>query len=206
MLAAALGLALAATAAAERAKQPNILFILADVGSFTSHSSRAGQPHPRLVASPHLTQPATWALTSIHQPAAAGKCCRCQDYGWNDIGYHANHTAEGYYNGANPTGAQTTNPAAGMMKTPTLDRLASEGCKLESYYVQPLCSPTRGTIMTGRYPSHTGIGPDVLVENVPYGMPGREKFVAEYLKDAGYKTHAIGKVSQPDWQPALHTY
>eukprot|EP01046_Picozoa_sp_COSAG06_P092672 COSAG06_NODE_38891_length_418_cov_1.285266_1_plen_90_part_01 len=59
MLAAALGLALAATAAAERAKQPNILFILADVGSFTSHSSRAGQPHPRLVASPHLTQPAT---------------------------------------------------------------------------------------------------------------------------------------------------
>jgi arylsulfatase A-like enzyme len=29
-------------------------------------------------------------------------------------------------------------------------------------------------------------------------MPGREKFVAEYLKDAGYKTHAIGKVSQPD--------
>jgi arylsulfatase A-like enzyme len=56
-------------------------------------------------------------------------------------------------------------------------------------YVQPLCSPTRGTIMTGRYPSHTGIGPDVLVENVPYGMPGREVFVAQYLKDAGYMTH-----------------
>ena len=116
------------------------------------------------------------------------------DYGWNDIGYHANHSAEGYYNSANPTNAQTTTVAAGMMRTPTLDRLAAEGCKLESYYVQPLCSPTRGTIMTGRYPSHTGIGPDVLVENVPYGMPAREKFLPEYLREAGYKTHAIGKV------------
>ena len=137
------------------------------------------------------------------------------------------------------------------MRTPHLNHLAAEGCKLEGCewfawqrcspppccaptcrtlsradYVQPLCSPTRGTIMTGRYPSHTGIGPDVLVENVPYGetdtattpapvrnfvrlhryqqthrelrvclpgMPGREVFVAEYLKDAGYRTHAIGK-------------
>lgn len=41
-----------------------------------------------------------------------------------------------------------------------------QGRKLESYYVQPLCSPTRTTIMTGRYAAHTGIGPDVLVENV----------------------------------------
>lgn len=53
------------------------------------------------------------------------------------------------------------------------------------------------SLRTGRYPSHTGIGPDVLVENVPYGMPGREVFVAEYLRDAGYKTHAIGKVRLP---------
>ena len=110
-----------------------------------------------------------------------------------------------------------------------LDQLAHEGCKLESYYVQPLCSPTRSTstrycccwgwrcrclvlalllppraltvhspsllpsVMTGRYPSHTGMGPDVIVESVPYGVPGREVFVAEYLKKAGYMTHAVGK-------------
>jgi arylsulfatase B/arylsulfatase I/J len=122
------------------------------------------------------------------------------DYGWNDIGYHANHSAQGYYNGANPSGEQTTNPAAGMMRTPTLDMLAAEGVKLESYYVQPLCSPTRSTIMTGRYASHTGIGPDVLVENVPFGVPGREVFIGEYLKKAGYKTHAVGKVSADDRQ------
>lgn len=78
------------------------------------------------------------------------------------------------------------------MRTPTLDQLAYEGRKLEGYYVQPLCSPTRSTIMTGRYPSHSGIGPDVLVENVPYGTPAREVFIAEYIKKAGYKTHAVG--------------
>ena len=49
------------------------------------------------------------------------------DYGWNDVGYHQSNA--------------TTNVA---LKTPTLDRLASEGRKLERYYVQPLCSPTRG--------------------------------------------------------------
>lgn len=46
--------------------------------------------------------------------------------------------------------------------------------------------------MTGRYPSHSGIGPDVIVENVPYGTPAREVFMAEYIKKAGYKTHAVG--------------
>jgi arylsulfatase A-like enzyme len=45
--------------------------------------------------------------------------------------------------------------------------------------------------MTGRYASHTGIGPDVLVENVPFGVPGREVFMPAYLKKAGYKTHAV---------------
>jgi hypothetical protein len=47
-------------------------------------------------------------------------------------------------------------------------------------------------------------GPDVLVENVPYGMPGREVFVAEYLKDAGYKTHAIGKVGRTSTHTPVH--
>jgi arylsulfatase A-like enzyme len=78
------------------------------------------------------------------------------------------------------------------MPTPTLDRLASEGVKLESYYVQPLCSPTRSTIMTGRYPCHTGVGPDVLRIDWPVGVPGREVFLPEKLKQAGYVTRMIG--------------
>eukprot|EP01050_Picozoa_sp_SAG11_P038539 SAG11_NODE_15782_length_566_cov_2.085653_1_plen_44_part_10 len=43
--------------------------------------------------------------------------------------------------------------------TPYLDELAYDSMRLEMYYVQPLCSPTRTTIMTGRFTSHTGVGP-----------------------------------------------
>ena len=80
------------------------------------------------------------------------------------------------------------------MKTPTIDQLAEEGVKLENYYVQPLCSPTRATIMTGRYSSHTGIGPNVDRIDYPYGVPAQEVFFPELLKaKAGYKTHMVGK-------------
>ncbi|CAF97755.1 unnamed protein product, partial [Tetraodon nigroviridis] len=50
------------------------------------------------------------------------------DQGFNDIGYH------------NPT-----------IKTPTLDKLAAEGVRLENYYVQPICTPSRSQLITGRY-------------------------------------------------------
>ena len=50
------------------------------------------------------------------------------DYGWNDVGYHGSE-----------------------IKTPTLDRLASDGVKLDNYYVQPICSPTRSQLLSGRY-------------------------------------------------------
>lgn len=79
------------------------------------------------------------------------------------------------------------------MATPTIDRLASEGVKLGSYYVQPLCSPTRSTMMTGRYPHHTGIGPDVIEIDHPYGVPKAEVFLPEVLKAEGYATYAVGK-------------
>ena len=36
--------------------------------------------------------------------------------------------------------------------TPNLDMLARDGVLLNNYYVQPVCSPTRGSLMTGRYP------------------------------------------------------
>ena len=54
--------------------------------------------------------------------------------------------------------------------------LAARGRVLDQYYVQPLCSPTRATILTGRYPSHTGLGPDVIVTSgdQPYGLSARE--------------------------------
>lgn len=49
------------------------------------------------------------------------------DQGFNDIGYH---NAD--------------------IKTPTLDKLAADGVKLERYYIQPICTPSRSQLLTGR--------------------------------------------------------
>ena len=43
------------------------------------------------------------------------------------------------------------------IQTPHLDKLAQAGAILKSFYVQPVCSPTRSALMTGRYPSRTGV-------------------------------------------------
>lgn len=117
------------------------------------------------------------------------------DFGYNDVGYHQSTPNAPNPHPANPQGEATTDAAAGVMPTPTLDQLASEGTKLEMYYVQPLCSPTRATIMSGRYPFHTGLGPDVICTSCgdPYGLPSREVLMPALLREAGYATAAIGK-------------
>ena len=56
------------------------------------------------------------------------------DLGFKDVGYHG-----------------------GDIKTPNIDKLASEGTRLEQFYVQPVCSPTRSSLMTGRYPIRYGL-------------------------------------------------
>lgn len=50
------------------------------------------------------------------------------DFGWYDVGYHHSE-----------------------IRTPNLDKLSAGGVRLENYYVQPLCSPSRNQLMTGRY-------------------------------------------------------
>jgi len=80
-----------------------------------------------------------------------------------------------------------------LNRTPNLDRMASEGLKLTSFYVAaPVCSPSRAAILTGRYPMRTGMhhntGPGSW-----RGLPAAEVTIAEILKSAGYQTKAIGK-------------
>ncbi len=43
------------------------------------------------------------------------------------------------------------------IQTPNLDQIARGAAILKAFYVQPVCSPTRSTLMTGRYPSRTGV-------------------------------------------------
>jgi arylsulfatase A-like enzyme len=92
-------------------------------------------------------------------------------------------------------------------KTPNLDRMAAEGAKLTSFYVPtPYCAPSRGTILTGRYPFRHSVvrnpAPDAGVNN--FGLPQSEITIAELLKKKGYATAAYGKWHlghQEQWLP-----
>ena len=90
------------------------------------------------------------------------------------------------------------------IRTPNLDKLANEGTILSSYYVQPVCSPTRSTLMTGRYVSHTGVY-TVVRPNAPWGLPLGERLLPQALKEVGYETAIVGKWHlgefQADYRP-----
>jgi arylsulfatase A-like enzyme len=78
-------------------------------------------------------------------------------------------------------------------KTPNLDKLAASGVKLDQFYVQPLCSPTRAALLTGRYPMRHGLQVGVVRPWAGYGLPLEERTLAQALKDAGYETAISGK-------------
>ena len=69
-------------------------------------------------------------------------------------------------------------------RTPNIDRLAAEGVRFTSFYAQTVCGPSRGALMTGRYPFRIGGGWRTNAEEIT---------VAEVLKEAGYATGCIGK-------------
>ena len=88
--------------------------------------------------------------------------------------------------------------------TPNIDRLAAEGMRFtNAYAAAPNCSPTRGSIMTGRWPARTGVTQylpgnvlphaKLLQAELPIGLPLDETIIAEPLKAAGYATASIGK-------------
>ena len=89
------------------------------------------------------------------------------DQGWGDVGFNGN--AE--------------------ILTPNLDTMAAEGIKFNRFYaVSPLCSPTRGSCLTGRYPFRFG----VLAAHTG-GMRTGEFTIAEMLQEQGYATGFFGK-------------
>ena len=93
-------------------------------------------------------------------------------------------------------------------QTPHLERMASEGIKLTSFYASPVCTPSRAALMTGCYPKRVGLGRGswgvVLFPKDTNGLNPDEITVAEVLKDAGYATGCFGKWhlgDQPEFMP-----
>src|SRR5262249_647982 len=97
------------------------------------------------------------------------------DLGWKDVGF----------NGATD------------IKTPNLDALAAGGAKFTQFYVQPMCTPTRAALMTGRYPFRYGLQTAVIPSVSAYGLDTTEWLMPQALKEAGYKTAIIGKWHLP---------
>ena len=116
----------------------------------------------------------------------------CDDLGYGDLGCYGSH----------------------RNKTPAIDRLAAEGLKLNDFYAaSPVCSPSRGALMTGRYPPRFGFGNfegmPVLFPGQAVGLPPTEISIGRVLKTVGYSTMLIGKWhcgDQPDFLPLNHGF
>lgn len=78
------------------------------------------------------------------------------------------------------------------IRTPNIDKLAKDGAILKSFYVQPVCSPTRAALMTGRYATHTGVY-NIVRPGASWGLPLAERVLPQALKEAGYSTSICGK-------------
>ena len=98
--------------------------------------------------------------------------------------------------------------------TPYIDRLAAEGLRLTDFYAaSPVCSPSRGAMLTGCYPPRIGFGSFdgdwVLFPGQGLGLGEQEETLADVLRRAGYATQIIGKWhcgDQTEFLPTRHGF
>ena len=108
-------------------------------------------------------------VTALKQPNIV--LMLADDLGWGDVPWHDAPTI-----------------------APTLLELAKSGIIFDRYYVQPICTPTRGALMTGKYPSRLGLQHGVIGPDTPYGLPLNETtLLPSYMRKLGYSTHGVGK-------------
>lgn len=134
---------------------------------------------PRLLSALLLAVAAVVAAQSAGAPKPHVLFIIADDLGWGDVGYHG-----------------------GVIKTPHIDALAKAGARLDQFYVQPVCSPTRAAFMTGRYPIRHGLQTGVVRPWALYGLPLDERTLPQALKEAGYTTAIVGKWHLGHFEPA----
>lgn len=106
----------------------------------------------------------------------------CDDLGYGDLGVYGS-----------------------KIRTPNLDRMAAEGVRFTQFYsANPVCSPSRAALLTGRYPTRVGV-PRVLFPTDTTGLPDSETTIAQMLKGRNYKTLAVGKWHLGHLPPYLPT-
>lgn len=106
----------------------------------------------------------------------------CDDLGYGDLGCYGS-----------------------AIRTPNLDRMAAEGTRFTHFYSgNPVCSPSRAALMTGRYPTRAGV-PRVLFPTDTTGLPDSEVTMAQVLKTKDYRTMCVGKWHLGHLPPYLPT-
>jgi arylsulfatase A-like enzyme len=94
------------------------------------------------------------------------------DLGWNSLGYNDDEMA---------------------FATPIMTNMARKGITMGNYYAQEVCSPSRGSLLTGRYPLSIGMQYGMVAANAEWGMSLDETTLAQVLSDNDYATHMLGK-------------
>ncbi len=116
----------------------------------------------------------------------------CDDLGYGDLGCYGSK----------------------VNRTPAIDYLAQNGLRLTDFYMaSPVCSPSRGAMLTGCYPPRIGFesfeGEWVLFPGQGVGLSKEETTFADVLKSVGYRTKIIGKWhcgDQPEFLPLEHGF
>ncbi|NOX98011.1 MAG: sulfatase [Nitrospirae bacterium] len=116
----------------------------------------------------------------------------CDDLGYGDLGCYGSK----------------------VNKTPVLDKMAADGVRFTDFYMaSPVCSPSRGAMMTGCYPPRISFGSfegrGVLYPGQAVGLNPKEETIAKLLKKADYKTKLIGKWhcgDQKEFLPTRHGF
>ena len=120
-----------------------------------------------LTATATKTFSAEGEATSISKPNMV--ILLVDDLGWGDVGYHNEDAV-----------------------SPHIDGIAAQGVEFDRFYVNPTCSPTRASLLTGLFSTTHGVrGP--IQWHSSEGLPLQWQTLPEHLKGVGYQTHLVGK-------------